>query len=85
MFEFTVLLFVLILCGVTAFCVAKYGDLNQQIITLEEKNKMTTKYYTDLVAKYNALEVKHKKLSDSTKKSTVLKPKAKAKIDVVPE
>lgn len=84
MFEITVLLFVLILCGVTAFCVAKYADLNQQIITLEEKNQLTTKYYNELLSKYNTLEVKHKKLYDSTKKSTVPKPKAKAK-NVVPE
>lgn len=84
MFEITVLLFVLILCGVTAFCVAKYADLNQQIITLEEKNQLTTKYYNELLSKYNTLEVKHKKLYDSTKKATVPKPKAKAK-NVVPE
>lgn len=56
MFEFTVLLFVLILCGITAFCVSKYADLKQQIILQEEKNKLTTKYYTDLLAKYNALD-----------------------------
>lgn len=84
MFEIVLLLFVIFLCGVTGYCVSKFADLKQQIILQEEKNKLTTKYYTDLQAKYNSLEIKHKKLTDSTKKPTIPKPKAKAK-NVVPE